>query len=115
MNYINRHRNDVICSISVAGSFLVGVLAIDNDAQGTLNSTIDYKIISVTPRTKNAEFYLQNSGTISFKGCLDYEVGPIDDMHIFISHRMHCFIHILHICTYIHARKLLLLYYSNFV
>ncbi|XP_056591497.1 cadherin-like protein 26 [Triplophysa dalaica] len=57
------------------GSFLVGVLAIDNDAQGTLNSTIDYKIISVTPRTKNAEFYLQNSGTISFKGCLDYEVA----------------------------------------
>ncbi|KAA0707918.1 Cadherin-4 Retinal cadherin [Triplophysa tibetana] len=57
------------------GSFLVGVLAIDNDAQGTLNSTIDYKIISVTPRTKNAEFYLQDSGTISFKGCLDYEVA----------------------------------------
>lgn len=65
-----------------AGSFVVGVLAIDNDAPGTLNSTIDYKILSVTPKTINAEFYLQESGTISFKGCLDYEVRHIHDMRI---------------------------------
>ncbi|ROL47281.1 Cadherin-like protein 26, partial [Anabarilius grahami] len=57
------------------GSFVVGVLAIDKDAAGTLNSTIDYKIISVTPATKNTEFYIQDSGAISFKGCFDYEVA----------------------------------------
>ncbi|XP_048029634.1 cadherin-like protein 26 isoform X1 [Megalobrama amblycephala] len=57
------------------GGFVVGVLAIDKDAAGTLNSTIDYKIISVTPATKNTEFYIQDSGAISFKGCLDYEVA----------------------------------------
>lgn len=57
-----------------AGDFIVGVLAIDKDAPGTPNSTIDYKIISVTPTTKNVEFYIQESGAISFKGCFDYEV-----------------------------------------
>ncbi|XP_059385047.1 cadherin-like protein 26 [Carassius carassius] len=57
------------------GGFIVGVLAIDKDAAGTPNSTIDYKITSVTPPTKNVEFYMQESGAISFKGCLDYEVA----------------------------------------
>ncbi|XP_077058874.1 cadherin-like protein 26 [Siphateles boraxobius] len=57
------------------GSFVVGVLAIDKDAPGSLNSTIDYKIISITPATKNTEFYIQDSGAISFKGCFDYEVA----------------------------------------
>ncbi|KAF4107092.1 cadherin-like protein 26 [Onychostoma macrolepis] len=57
------------------GAFIVGVLAIDKDAPGTPNSTIDYKIISVTPTTKNVEFYIQESGAISFKGCFDYEVA----------------------------------------
>ncbi len=52
----------------------MGVLAIDKDAAGTPNSTIDYKIISVTPTTRNVEFYIQESGAISFKGCFDYEV-----------------------------------------
>ncbi|XP_051967269.1 cadherin-like protein 26 [Xyrauchen texanus] len=57
------------------GTFVVGVLAIDQDEPGTLNSTIDYKLLSVTPSTKNVEFYIQDSGTISFKGCLDYELA----------------------------------------
>lgn len=57
-----------------AGGFILGVLAIDKDAPGTPNSTIDYKIISVTPTTRNVEFYIQESGAISFKGCFDYEV-----------------------------------------
>ncbi|XP_056324351.1 cadherin-like protein 26 [Danio aesculapii] len=57
------------------GGFIVGVLAIDKDAAGTPNSTIDYKIISVAPTTKNVEFYIQDSGAISFKGCFDYEVA----------------------------------------
>ncbi|KAK7128068.1 hypothetical protein R3I93_020610 [Phoxinus phoxinus] len=57
------------------GSFVVGVLATDKDAPGSLNSTIDYKIISVTPATKNSEFYIGDSGAMSFKGCLDYEVA----------------------------------------
>lgn len=67
-----------------AGSFVVAVLANDKDAPGSLNSTIDYKIISVTPATKNMEFYIQDSGAISFKGCFDYEVKSTykDVMHI---------------------------------
>ncbi|XP_059393914.1 cadherin-like protein 26 isoform X2 [Carassius carassius] len=57
------------------GGFIVGVLATDKDAPGTPNSTIDYKIISVTPTTKNVEYYIQESGAISFKGCFDYEMA----------------------------------------
>ncbi|KTF78513.1 hypothetical protein cypCar_00042941 [Cyprinus carpio] len=63
-------------SVALARGFIVGVLAIDKDAAGTPNSTIDYKITSVTPTTKNVEFYMQKSGAISFKGCFDYE--PLD-------------------------------------
>lgn len=61
-----------------AGGFVLGVLAIDKDAPGTINSTVDYKIISVTPKTTNAEFFIRESAVISFKGCLDYEVRPTD-------------------------------------
>ncbi|XP_051529137.1 cadherin-like protein 26 isoform X2 [Myxocyprinus asiaticus] len=57
------------------GTFVVGLLATDKDEPGTLNSIIDYKLISVTPSTKNAEFFIQDSGAISFKGCLDYEAA----------------------------------------
>ncbi|XP_042589558.1 cadherin-like protein 26 isoform X2 [Cyprinus carpio] len=57
------------------GGFIIGVSASDKDAPGTPNSTIDYKIISVTPTTKNVEFYIQESGAISFKGCFDYEMA----------------------------------------
>ncbi|XP_052424942.1 cadherin-like protein 26 isoform X2 [Carassius gibelio] len=57
------------------GSFIVGVFATDKDAPGTPNSTIDYKIISVTPTNKNVEFYIQESNAISFKGCFDYEMA----------------------------------------
>nr|XP_023646317.1 cadherin-like protein 26 isoform X2 [Paramormyrops kingsleyae] len=55
------------------GAFVMTVLARDLDKRGSPNSTIDYRIISTTPITQNAEFYMIENGTILFKGCLDYE------------------------------------------
>nr|XP_023661280.1 cadherin-like protein 26 isoform X1 [Paramormyrops kingsleyae] len=55
------------------GSNVLTVLATDFDKPGTPNSTFQYKILSVTPKTSNAEFFIEQSGKISFKGCLDYE------------------------------------------
>uniref|UniRef100_A0A8C1FVP0 Cadherin 26, tandem duplicate 2 n=1 Tax=Cyprinus carpio TaxID=7962 RepID=A0A8C1FVP0_CYPCA len=52
------------------------VLASDEDDSSTNNGTFVFTIKSVTPKTDNVEFYIQQlkeSGTIHFKGCLDYE------------------------------------------
>lgn len=41
------------------------------------NNIFDLKIVSVTPKPHDLEFYLNQIdriGTISFKGCLDHEV-----------------------------------------
>ncbi|XP_056157668.1 cadherin-like protein 26 [Lampris incognitus] len=57
------------------GSHLVTVLANDRDQAGSANSTFHYDIVSVSPNPPNAEFFIDDSGAISFKGCLDYEVG----------------------------------------
>lgn len=59
------------------GSSLLTVLATDADQSGTPNSTVDYKIKSVSPNPPDVEFYIDRSGTISFKGCLDYEVNNV--------------------------------------
>ncbi|XP_073679437.1 cadherin-like protein 26 [Garra rufa] len=58
------------------GKEVVTVLAIDKDDSKTNNGTFVFTIKSVTPQTDNIEFYIQQhtqSGTIYFKGCLDYE------------------------------------------
>ncbi|KAI1892809.1 hypothetical protein AGOR_G00137340 [Albula goreensis] len=55
------------------GTNVLLVLATDADQKNTVNSTFDYRIVSVTPTTPDVEFYILQSGQISFKGCLDYE------------------------------------------
>ncbi|XP_030623657.1 cadherin-like protein 26 [Chanos chanos] len=62
------------------GETLVTVFASDADDNSTPNGTFSFRIVSVSPETKNAEFFIKNlervpSGTISFKGCLDYETA----------------------------------------
>ncbi|XP_067098979.1 cadherin-like protein 26 [Osmerus mordax] len=55
------------------GSYLLSVLAHDKDQRGSPNSTFDYKMVSVSPQPANAEFFINNHGSISFTGCLEYE------------------------------------------
>uniref|UniRef100_A0A667ZI92 Cadherin 27 n=1 Tax=Myripristis murdjan TaxID=586833 RepID=A0A667ZI92_9TELE len=47
----------------------------DRDKAGTPNSTFHYEIKSMSPNPPDAEFFINDLGVISFKGCLDYEVG----------------------------------------
>ncbi|KAJ8360840.1 hypothetical protein SKAU_G00173650 [Synaphobranchus kaupii] len=55
------------------GTRIFTAYAVDGDRPGTLNSSVEYKIVSVTPNIPTAEFYIEDNGKISFKGCLDYE------------------------------------------
>ncbi|XP_029990626.1 cadherin-like protein 26 [Sphaeramia orbicularis] len=57
------------------GSSLMTVLAYDRDKRGTPNSTFHYEIKSVSPQTENTEFFVNEYGVISFKGCFDHEVA----------------------------------------
>ncbi|XP_060898385.1 cadherin-like protein 26 isoform X2 [Labrus mixtus] len=59
------------------GSDLLSISAYDLDQSGTPNSTIDYKIKSVSPYISDTEFFINKSGTISFKGCLDHEAKGV--------------------------------------
>ncbi len=59
------------------GKEVLTVLAYDEDDSRTNNGTFVFTIKSVTPKTDKVELYFQQqkeSGTIYFKGCLDYEV-----------------------------------------
>ncbi|XP_015220246.2 cadherin-like protein 26 isoform X2 [Lepisosteus oculatus] len=55
------------------GNSLIIVSATDLDKPDTTNSTFSYRIASVSPMTKDVEFTINEKGTVSFKGCLDYE------------------------------------------
>ncbi|KAJ8409011.1 hypothetical protein AAFF_G00240320 [Aldrovandia affinis] len=55
------------------GQHVLVVFAHDDDQPNTPNSTFTYRIVSVTPKTPDVEFYIEQNGVISFKGCLDYE------------------------------------------
>ncbi|XP_067228421.1 cadherin-like protein 26 [Chanodichthys erythropterus] len=58
------------------GKDVLTVLASDEDDSSTNNGTFDFTIKSITPKTDNVEFYIQqqkDSGTVYFRGCLDYE------------------------------------------
>uniref|UniRef100_A0A3B4VE23 Cadherin 27 n=1 Tax=Seriola dumerili TaxID=41447 RepID=A0A3B4VE23_SERDU len=59
------------------GSNLLTVVAYDRDEAGTPNSTFHYEIKSVSPNTPDTEFFINEFGTISFKGCLDHEVAEM--------------------------------------
>ncbi|XP_029912577.1 cadherin-like protein 26 isoform X2 [Myripristis murdjan] len=57
-------------------TYVVTLLATDQDSRNTPNGTFDMKLISVTPQSSDLEFSLiQNgeTGTIDFNGCLDYQ------------------------------------------
>ncbi|XP_016340070.1 cadherin-like protein 26 [Sinocyclocheilus anshuiensis] len=63
------------------GKLLVTVLATDNDQPGTANAQLTLRIVSVSPSASSADFFIQQrkgeqTGTISFKGYLDYEEAP---------------------------------------
>lgn len=63
-----------------AGEPVTTVAASDLDDPNTPNGTFKFTIASVTPKIDNVEFYIQqknNTGSIYFKGCLDYEVNTI--------------------------------------
>ncbi|XP_076012973.1 cadherin-like protein 26 [Genypterus blacodes] len=55
------------------GSQLLTMDAYDRDQRGTPNSTFHYEIKSVSPKPSHADFFINDLGVISFKGCLDYE------------------------------------------
>ncbi|KAG7477950.1 hypothetical protein MATL_G00075020 [Megalops atlanticus] len=60
----------------IQGRNVLSLTAEDSDEPYTPNSTFDYNINSVSPNTPNAEFYIekqQQTGVLSFRGCLDYE------------------------------------------
>ncbi|XP_040890662.1 cadherin-like protein 26 [Toxotes jaculatrix] len=59
------------------GSNLLTVVAYDRDQRGTLNSTFHYEIKSVSPKTPDTDFFIDEFGSISFKGCLDHEVAQM--------------------------------------
>ncbi|XP_042346961.1 cadherin-like protein 26 [Plectropomus leopardus] len=64
-----------IAESTVQGTTLVTFTAHDDDVTEN-NKLFDFKIVSVIPQTSEMEFYLtqvSQTGTISFKGCLDYE------------------------------------------
>lgn len=59
------------------GTLILTVFASDNDDVNTPNGTFNYRLVSTTPKTDNAEFYINQNddvGGIYFKGCLNYEV-----------------------------------------
>ncbi|XP_076124076.1 cadherin-like protein 26 isoform X2 [Alosa pseudoharengus] len=74
-----RFQKDVyettISESATQGSYVMTVLAHDDDKPGTVNSTFDYRITAVKPNTPNVEFFINDFGAISFKGCLDYEIA----------------------------------------
>ncbi|XP_005450276.1 cadherin-like protein 26 isoform X2 [Oreochromis niloticus] len=57
------------------GSNILKVHATDIDESKTLNSTFHYEIKSVSPNVRDTEFFVDKSGNISFKGCLNHEVA----------------------------------------
>ncbi|KAK5912962.1 hypothetical protein CesoFtcFv8_002789 [Champsocephalus esox] len=60
------------------GSHVQTMVAYDKDERGTPNSTFHYEIKSVSPNHPDTEFTIDSqSGTMSFKGCLDHEVAEM--------------------------------------
>lgn len=86
------------------GSDLLQVVAYDRDQRGTLNSTFHYEIKHVSPNTADTEFFIDESGIISFKGCLDHEAGIFFHVRITVG----CTVYIIdgcNSCIYCSARS----------
>lgn len=59
---------------------MITVSASDQDSGK--DGLFDFRIVSVTPKPQDLDFYLTHiagtqSGTISFKGCLDHDVSGL--------------------------------------
>lgn len=77
------------------GSRLLMVVAHDRDQRGTPNSTFHYEIKSVSPNPPDTEFFIDESGTISFKGCFDHEarvpfVNVSESREITVLYTLYC-------------------------
>ncbi|XP_071332827.1 cadherin-like protein 26 [Trachinotus anak] len=73
-----------IKELTLQGTDVITVRATDEDSGN--NKIFDLQIISISPKSDDVEFYLTQisgtqTGTISFKGCLDYEKA---EKHIII-------------------------------
>lgn len=65
----------------MTGTNIVTLVVMDKDTENENNNKFDMKIISVTPKTQDMEFYLEQRGElgmISFKGCLDHTVRRLN-------------------------------------
>lgn len=74
---------DIMISMCYTGHEVATVVATDLDDPQTPNGTFSFRIVSVTPKTDNVEFFLEPTGTatvgkIYFRGCLDYEVNTAE-------------------------------------
>ncbi|KAG7258835.1 hypothetical protein CRUP_019005 [Coryphaenoides rupestris] len=57
----------------VQGTTLLTVSASDRDEPDSPNSTLSYEVGTVSPKPPDAEFVVEPSGNLTFKGCLKYE------------------------------------------
>lgn len=57
----------------LSGSHVMTVSANDRDQGGTTNSTFHYELEWFFPKPPHTEFFVNRSGEIYFKGCLDYQ------------------------------------------
>lgn len=69
------------------GTLITTVSASDGDDSASPNGTFTFILVSVTPKTDNVEFYINQNrdiGSIYFKGCLDYEVNIVALLYVVI-------------------------------
>lgn len=71
--------NRCFCNF-LTGTHVLTVVAFDIDKPGTLNSTFHYEIKSVSPAVTGTEFYVNEVGAVSFKGCFDHQAREFNTM-----------------------------------
>ncbi|KAI5612089.1 cadherin-like protein 26 isoform X2, partial [Silurus asotus] len=74
--FSNNHYETNVDESALQGETVTRVFASDDDDSNSANGIFTFTLVSVTPETDNVEFYItqnHNIGSISFKGCFDYE------------------------------------------
>ncbi|KAB5546043.1 hypothetical protein PHYPO_G00067560 [Pangasianodon hypophthalmus] len=74
--FSNKYYETTLNESVSQGELVTTVSASDGDDPTTPNGTFRFTVASVTPKTDNVEFYISqnnNTGSVYFKGCLDYE------------------------------------------
>ncbi|XP_053096442.1 cadherin-like protein 26 [Pangasianodon hypophthalmus] len=72
----NKYYETTLSESVLQGELVTTVSASDSDDSDTPNGIFTFTLESVTPKTDNVEFYIKqnkDTGSIYFKGCLDYE------------------------------------------